>query len=153
MDTGFGSPAGQPVSLTFSPIPTMLDETMPPMLLFSIRMPQIFLSPVQMSFGHLMRLPMPLESRWSRIASVVICVTSTASELPRVTGNPSPNLRRMLNVRLVAGDENQLWSPCPRPAVCSLAAITDKLSSSPMRLLSSLLVDSVLSTHIIPPPA
>ena len=56
---------------------------------------------------------------------------------------------RRLKVRFKPGVECQVWVPCPRPAVCSLAASTDKLSKAPEASLRALFVDSVLSSHLM----
>ena len=118
---------------------------------FSIRIPQIFRSPTQMSLGHLMRASMPRLSRKSRRETVVSSVISSTS-LMLSEYSPSGGKRRSrLKVRPVPGREYQVWVPCPLPAVCVSAAMIDKLSSEPILRLTSLLVESAVCSHIMPP--
>ena len=60
-----------------------------------------------------------------------------------------PGRNSMLKVRFSPFLECHVCVPCPRPAVCSSAAATDKLSEAPDAIRRYLLVDSAESSHII----
>lgn len=135
-------------------MPTMLEESHAPRKEFSISIPQIFLSPTYMSFGHLISAWIPCKERKSVTESEAISFSTNCSRADSLgregaLESSQENFRTMLNSRFSPALLDHLLPLCPRPAVCSHADRTDKLSMSEMCLLASSLVESMLSSHIM----
>ena len=116
---------------------------------FSMSMPQIFLSLTYMSLGHLIFALMEWAARKSTTERAAISFIENWSYAWKWGPVRSSNFRAMLKRRFFPRALCHLFPLCPLPAVCSKAAVTDKLSMSQMCLLSSSLVESVLSSHIM----